>query len=217
MKSQVPLFWELLSITDQDEYLKVRQSIAPKGTRIQRAKSISMFKNALNSIKLFVQKGEEDDWRRSIVCGIFWLNQDIVGINSSQLSFLMGKGKSSINEGFREIGFVTLRPSTEMTQILMSQFSIISKNKAEARKWSFHEIPKQNRLISSFNSSDILSIPKTQSTLPPATEVQQKMASNEHFLLCDNNIDMKTSYLLNEQDDAFDMEFEDFTWNTLTY
>ncbi|OHT12394.1 hypothetical protein TRFO_17758 [Tritrichomonas foetus] len=168
MSNMTPLYWDILTLNDKDEYRKIQQRLAPAKGRITRTKNVIKFTESLEELRRFVNKGDVNDWVRSMVCGIFWLNPETIVVNTSQLCILLGKGKSSVNVGFQEVGYITLPSSVDLNNMIINQFPPFKHNSRDIRKWSVHQIPSKHRICSAFSSLTpcTISSPENPSALP---------------------------------------------------
>ncbi|OHT13764.1 hypothetical protein TRFO_15976 [Tritrichomonas foetus] len=97
---------------------------------------IETFKNSLLKIQRFAKRGDSDDWKRSLACGIAWIDDNNIVINTRQLRLLLFKCKSSINGSLQKIGYTKTIGRSEALQVVQSIFPLINGNLAELRKWS---------------------------------------------------------------------------------
>jgi hypothetical protein len=58
----------------------------------------------LTKIRQFIEHNEDDSWRRSLVCGVFFLPDALV-LHIRQMRILMGRCKSSINGSLQQMGY----------------------------------------------------------------------------------------------------------------
>lgn len=136
MKFKNPKCFEQLSKEDQFEYLKLRDHI---NKNYIHKSSKNNFKDILLKIRLFTERKIEDRNKRMFVCGIAFLNQDI-GIYSSQLSILLAVSKSSINKGFKALGFDTIQANNTHAAELTRLFPEQKNNIKEARNWTIRSV-----------------------------------------------------------------------------
>lgn len=135
---QQPMYWDLLSSTDQYEYKKLQyeiQTIIEKNTKSRISK---VFDKIIAKIQLYITKGDTNDKNRSLVCGILWIG-DSIAINTRQLSVCIGKCKSSINSGFISIGYETVPAGPATTSSLLETYPFMRSNFSETRQWTFRK------------------------------------------------------------------------------
>ena len=140
---QFPAFWDHLQESDKQQYNIMKTLLSSSQTKNRRNKSAETFQDVLDTIKLYVVRGDDNDLYRGIVCGIYWINDDIV-INTRQLRLLLDKCKSSINGSFQMIGYLSPSSSTDTTPILSKTFPFWKDNFKEIRQWTIRAKPKSS-------------------------------------------------------------------------
>ena len=138
MQSQnetMPFHWELLSDEDKAEYLSIKARFHDEIAKSKRGERIDVFVSRLKIIRDFIQKDNVDQWKRTMVCGIMFLNSAL-GINIQQLRLLLGKCKSSINGSLQQLGYVA-KPSThEIDQEITRKIPFLKDDHFELKKWT---------------------------------------------------------------------------------
>jgi hypothetical protein len=134
----VPQFWELLNPSDQQEYLKLRQTLALQGAKTKRSKATDGLYEILKLVRSFVVRGEPDDSARGLVCGIVWLENGIA-INTHQLRLTSGKCKSSINAGFQGMGYGTIPSGADVSAELVKHFPFMNNQFGLLRQWTVRQ------------------------------------------------------------------------------
>lgn len=143
---QVPAFMEMLSDKDKAAYMEIQADLAAPSHRYNRHKRIATFTEMLDTIKSFCIQGNDDDWKRSLVCGIAWLGNDIA-INTRQLRVLLGKSKSSINGALAKMGYETIPSKNQDSTALQEAIPFLKGNFAENRQWTVRRKNSLNNLI----------------------------------------------------------------------
>lgn len=133
-----PQYWTLLSEKDQQDYIELRDQLFNPQYKNRRNQSNEVFKNVIDLIKRFVVKNDENDWKRSLVCGTIWL-KDSIAINTHQLRLLVDKCKSSINGSFQAIGYSTIPAGTDSAKELIAKFPFMRDNFGELRQWTIRQ------------------------------------------------------------------------------
>jgi hypothetical protein len=133
--SGLPAYWELLDKADQMGYCELRKFIEPLTARASREKTAKQFRVILTEIRQYVVRNDGNDWKRSVICGIAWLADDIA-ISTRQLSKLIGKCKSSVNSGFQSLGYGTVPTNLEHAILLSKIFPFMMDNSIELRQWT---------------------------------------------------------------------------------
>ena len=140
---KLPMFWDHLNDIDKARYLKIQETLSSSACKHRRHQSKAINNEIISSIKAFIIRGDDDDWRRSLVCGIGWINNSVV-INTRQLRILVAKSKSSINAMFQKIGYSTVPANSEVSVALSSFYPTIKGNFAELRKWTVRSLVANN-------------------------------------------------------------------------
>jgi hypothetical protein len=130
-----PKYFELLSDRDQFGYSELRSTLSSQLCRNRRGKRLENFSEMMASIRAFCVRPDEDDWKRCLVCGVYWLSSGIA-INNRQLSLLLDKCKSSINGSLQKMGYSTLQARTESTNALSDAIPVLKNNFNELREWT---------------------------------------------------------------------------------
>lgn len=131
----VPRFWNLLSDTDKFQYNRMRAAMSAPSNKNQRNKRIETFSESLEMIRKYAVRGESDDWRRCLVCGVFWLPEGLA-INTHQLRILIFKCKSSINGSLQKMGYAASLGRTEAATAMVGSVPFLKDNATELRQWT---------------------------------------------------------------------------------
>jgi hypothetical protein len=114
--------------------------IEPLSLRTRRDRVRLKFAAILNHIVSFVIRHDQDDRNRCLVCGIVFFNHlSAVGLNTRQLSKLVGLCRSSINSGFQDLGYSSIPMSPNQTLAFMQVFPFFAGNNNEIRQWTVRE------------------------------------------------------------------------------
>jgi hypothetical protein len=135
----VPLYWPLLSESDKLAYTGMRTALSSSACKHRRHHSTEINQEILSTLHSFVMRGDADDWKRALVCGICWV-EGAVAINTRQLRLLLSKCKSSINAMFQNIGYGTVPTTTDLGGALAAFFTPINGNLSELRKWTIRAV-----------------------------------------------------------------------------
>jgi hypothetical protein len=122
-----------------------------------RGKAGNQFNDVLKTLRSFVNRCDGFEWRRSLVCGIGWIQEYIV-INQQRLKQLIGREKSFISGRLAELGYVVL--STHKVKELgihLKQYFHSCVSDGELRAWSF----RQDRQDKFFNTRPHLQVQAT--------------------------------------------------------
>ena len=127
-----------LSNEDFEDYVKLREKFQEEVTNAKRGEKVDVFNRRLNLIRDYVQKGNDDDWKRSFACGIIFFENSIA-ISIKQLMLLLGKCKSSINGSLHQLGYVARPASKETDENLINNIPIFKKDRSELKKWTIRQ------------------------------------------------------------------------------
>jgi hypothetical protein len=144
--SKVPQYWDQLSSADKAGYQTLQNEVSSLITNSGRSQFCKIFEKIVERIKSYIEIGDGQEWRRSLVCGIVWLDQ-VVALNTRQLITLIGKCKSSINSGFQSMGYHTIAMETEAAVALARLFPFIKGSFAETRQWTLRRNILKSEII----------------------------------------------------------------------
>lgn len=134
VNEQIPKHFEQLSYEDQKEYFELKKEISNINREFKRNLK-ECFNIILDKINKFINKNDKDCNKRMLVCGIAWLENGI-GICMAQLSTLILRCKSTLNLGFKIIGYENVKTEPSHAAELMKIFPDQMKNSVESRKWT---------------------------------------------------------------------------------
>ena len=137
---QLPNYFNFLSEYDRYQYSVLRAQMQAQTSKNQRNKRVENFTETLEAIKRFCCRGDGEDWRRFLVCGICWLPEGIA-INTRQLRILIFKCKSSINGSLHKMGFNVNLGRTEAANALIMAIPMLKDNTIELRQWTVRQAP----------------------------------------------------------------------------
>ena len=141
------MYWDLLNEEDKNEFYLLQKKINYICSSNSKSKFITLFDEIILNIKKYINKNDENDSKRSLVCGIIWIN-DFLAINTRQLIITISKCKSSINSGFQEIGYLNSNMNSEVASLLIKKFPFLKNNLIESRQWTLRKkIEKKNYFI----------------------------------------------------------------------
>jgi hypothetical protein len=130
-----PTFFNLLDEDDQKKYRELRSTLRNSEKRYKRNKRLEGLQDALDAIQEFSIRHQPDDWKRSLVCGVCWIGQDIA-INIRNLRLLVDKCKSSINGALSKMGYGTAALNSPITPALLGTIPFLKGNFVEQRQWT---------------------------------------------------------------------------------
>jgi len=131
----LPNFWDSLSEKDKVDYKMLKATLDACSSKRNRGHRTEAFDKIMESIRMYAEKGDEDDWRRFLVCGVCWMD-NMIAINTRQLRLLISKCKSSINGSFQKLGYTTNQSHTESWKFLFDRIPLLKDNFSELRQWT---------------------------------------------------------------------------------
>lgn len=162
---KTPMFMNILSAEDKTAYEELQNVLAAPDHRYNRNKRIVTFQDMLAQIKAFCVRGDSNDWKRYLVCGICWIGADIA-INTRQLRVLLGKSKSTINGAFSKMGYETL-PFKNNDSALQEKIPFLKGNFSESRQWTV----RRNTQTSMSEPEKLDAAPSPEPKTPEPTEI----------------------------------------------
>ena len=133
--SPTPNFFDLLSADDKIEYFKLKSSLDGTVSKRNRGHRVEAFGAILDEIQKYVERGDENDWKRSLVCGVCRMN-NMIAINIRQLRLLITKCKSSINGSLQRLGYLTNPSHAESWKMFIEKIPFLKNNYTELRQWT---------------------------------------------------------------------------------
>lgn len=126
-------YWMLMSEEDRTEYLALRAKFRNHQTSTQRDRSTPSILQDLGQILAFVDKQAAGREYRAIVCGVY-KHGNYLCVNTQQLKSTMNRCKSSINNGFQQLGFSSVK--TRMRQHLIDIIPCLNGDPVTLRRWT---------------------------------------------------------------------------------
>jgi hypothetical protein len=131
-----PFHWNLLSDSDAHIYLELRDHFNQNAGKSRKGERLDSFTERLDRIRSFVDRDDEDCWKRSLVCGICFL-PNALALNIQQFRKLIGKCKSSINGSLQQLGYTAQPPAKHLEQLFRAKLPPNMRDNGELKKWSF--------------------------------------------------------------------------------
>ena len=177
-------FLDILVESDQKRYIELRDSLSSEKNKYQRFHRTDAFDNLLEQIKKFCIRGDDDDWKRCMVCGVCW-PPNCIGVNVKQLMVTTGKSKSNINGVFTKMGYLVDSMNLDLKRELIDTIPFLKGNYLEQRFWTIRvnnsktPVPKRD---DSFMSSPELSSMTPEPKHAIQTIIHQQQPSQNHNL-----------------------------------
>ena len=138
-KLEDPEYYDLLSPLDRNQYRALSKMFRESIQGRQRNHRIENFNELLDMIRNFAQRGDGDDWKRCLVCGVVFFKNNQLAINTHQLSLIYNKCKSSINGALKHLGWKTTISRGDLDPQLIDFFPILKDQTQKLRQWSVRE------------------------------------------------------------------------------
>jgi hypothetical protein len=133
---QEPSHWHLLSESDAQAYLELRTRFQEDQGKSRKGERLDSFTDRLEKARLFIDREPIDSWKRSLVCGVFFLG-DALALNIQHLRILISKCKSSINGSLQQLGYSAPFPAHALEQQLLGRLPSNFRDSGELKKWTF--------------------------------------------------------------------------------
>jgi hypothetical protein len=133
---QEPVHWHFLSEIDKEGYHELRNRFQEDVGKVRKGERLDSFADCLQRLRHYIESDPDDSWKRSLVCGIFFLSRALA-LNIQQLRILLGKCKSSINGSLQQLGY-NARPAGQLPdQELLDRLPPTFHDVGFLKKWSF--------------------------------------------------------------------------------
>jgi hypothetical protein len=134
-----PQHFALLSADDAIAYNRLHCSFQQCIRKSARGERVAEFQHHLDQIRAFIQRTDTEDWKRSLVCGVIFLDHALC-INIQQLRILIGRCKSSINGSLQMLGY-SAQPQIHGVEIdLSARIPGLQLDIEEIKKWSVRRL-----------------------------------------------------------------------------
>lgn len=128
-------FLFILSPADRDGYGQLRARILESNNKVTTKNRVEALEDTLDELKRFCLRGDEDDWKRCVAIGMFWID-DMFVINIRRLIYIIGKCKSSINGGVSKMGYVGSVAAVNDPIAAIKKFPGVRIEIIKQREWS---------------------------------------------------------------------------------
>jgi hypothetical protein len=157
-------YWNQLQKEDKDAYIELRNTFtgenSPSKIRHQAA-----FQKDLNQVRSYIESRKEQQDIRSVVCGIYF-GPKFVCVNTRQLRFLIGRCKSSINNGLQNLGYTSSKQRAR--QVIVSALPSLAQNTSMLRQWTLRSAEQSSSpSVLPKPLAVPMSLPKASSFLAP--------------------------------------------------
>ena len=210
-----PRFFQILSEEDCLIYNSLRSKFASHTNQSADRQQFSNFSANLALIKEFCIRNNDDDWKRDIVCGICWINDDIA-VNNSQFSILINENKSNINNSFQKLGYSIFKDRVESIRLLTEKIPFLKDNYHELKEWTVRHFkattpsprlpPLKVSTFFTFNTPDapisqFFSPPQSPIELPGMPQIDRPLSRPNAADFFDDPFCLPPDFLLDDDDD----------------
>lgn len=151
LTNMYPQYWDIIQQDDKEKYFELQKSIEPLTIRSNREKIYKNYSIILKLIDNYINRGDKDDWKRALICGVLRISDDCLAINTKQLAALICKCKSSINTGLLINGYKSVTICSEVAGVLVERFPFMKKNSNEIRQWTER---RKNKTTTDYDQTD---------------------------------------------------------------
>ena len=200
--TELPQFWDFLVSADKNKYIYMRMTLSSPACKNLRNHSKQTFWKIMNTIKNFCVRNDSDDWKRCLVCGIFWLPENQIAVNSKQLCLLLSKCKSSINGSLQLLGYYTVPDNQKRVKEFVSTLPLSKKSIIELvkspRQWTIRQ----------FATSKLVKKKSSHGSNSPVFSFENRCENHIDSGADDNDIFQNDD--IQESDSLFDLPGFDF-------
>jgi len=157
-----PKYFELLNVDDQKKYHDLRSKCSSAENRYQYNQALEIFKDTLDKIKRYCIQNDDFDSKRFLVCGVCWLDDASIAINTAQLSLLISKCKAAINNYMQSLGYMTINSRKINSIKLHHIIPQLITDYTENRKWSIRKINMESAYITDNEQKNLKDIYQNQ-------------------------------------------------------
>lgn len=130
---------EFLNKEDFELYKNLKDTLSSHICRNCRNRRVQSFSEILSAIRYFVNRTKEDNWKRSLVCGVCWHN-NFICVNIRQMSEFLEKCKSSINGSLQRLNLIVLQNKQQSFKILTEAIPYLRNHQELRKMWSVRQL-----------------------------------------------------------------------------
>ena len=123
--------WNSLPQPDRDAFYQLKNQLNRKSNRNEKYQN--SFHDELERIKAYTNRSEVHVQERSIITGILFA-ANLICVNNQQLKKLINRCKSSINNGFQQMGYLSTK--AKVKKYIETFLPILSKYPKLSRQWT---------------------------------------------------------------------------------
>ena len=152
-QGDLPSIIDSLSRADASQYSLLKQSFIHSQNSRSRDRRGNTFKQEIDSIIRFVDSREEDRELRALATGLIRTGSYLC-VNSQRLKLFVRRCKSSINNGFQQLGFESVKSRSRSNQCLTAALPSIANQSNLGRQWTVRCIDKPEQLSGTMHTTD---------------------------------------------------------------
>ncbi|OHT05685.1 hypothetical protein TRFO_05824 [Tritrichomonas foetus] len=138
-KLETPEYFDYLTDEEKEQYHMLQKNVGAPENRYTRNRRLATLRESFEEIRKFCIRNDENDWKRCMVCGICWFNNNIA-INIRQLRMIINKSKSTINGALAKMGYVTVPTKGDDANELISTIPYLDGKYFEMRQWTIRKM-----------------------------------------------------------------------------
>jgi hypothetical protein len=127
--------WDYISEQSQKEYKELQKAIKKLVNDCAKSKFSRIFKDITLLIEDYISRDVSGNNERALICGYLYAGKLLL-INTRQIMQLVGKCKSSINNGFQALGYKVIQMDAESAVILTKTFPFLREQPGLTRQWT---------------------------------------------------------------------------------
>jgi hypothetical protein len=135
----------LLSDEEQVTFTLFHHQVSSAATVFQRNRRIALAGDQIRAVWMYCVRGDDNDWRRFLACGICWISPFRIAVHVKQFALLIGKSKSSVNIVLTKLGYVTTPTQHSDADRLCDLIPYLRRQPLELRHWVIREMVEPPR------------------------------------------------------------------------
>ena len=132
-------YLHLLSDADAELFSRMLEVVG-KERKSVRFRRVQVFQDELLRIKQFCHQGDDNDWKRCLVCGICWLSDRLLAVNNQRLMSVLCRSKSAINDMLVKLKYRTEAITNENKCLVTDIIPYLENHPEELRHWTLRRM-----------------------------------------------------------------------------
>ena len=134
----------LLPQDDKAQYVQMREVFQNEQEHAMHERHQSHFREQIERIRRWVDARIVHRQVRGLIAGLISCGAYIC-VNTRQLQKLMGRCKSSINNGFQQLGYCSVKSKSRASQCLLTTLPCLVKDQRLSRQWTVRYCARRER------------------------------------------------------------------------